>query len=133
MLTYDVYADGHPVHASSGTRIQPNKDYEAIVTYDGSHAQLYINGLTNGQGVDYLAETLGPGYITENWTIRSSSDGTYGLNGTVYAFHLYNRTLNSSEILDLYASDLRSIKSLRPGGIALSWDDSGHIQSCFSH
>ncbi|AYK16083.1 MAG: PGF-pre-PGF domain-containing protein [Methanosarcina flavescens] len=133
MLTYSVYADGHPIHASSGTRIQPNKDYEAIVTYNGSHAQLYINGLANGRGVDYAAEALGPSYITENWTIGSSSDNTYGLNGTVYAFHLYNRTLNSSEILDLYANDLRSIQHLRPGGIALSWDDSGHIQSCYRY
>ena len=132
MLTYDIYADGHAIHASSGTRIQPNKDYEAIVTYDGSHAQLYLNGIANGGGVNYTATALGPSYITENWTIGSSSDTSYGLNGTVYAFYLYNRTLNSSEILDLYARDLRCIKNLdKPGGIALSWDDSGHIQSCY--
>lgn len=132
MLTYDVYADGHAIQASSGTRIQPDKDYEAIVTYDGSHAQLYINGLANGEGVDYTASALGPSYITENWTIGSASDTTYGLDGTIYAFYLYNRTLDSSEILNLYASDLRSI-NLRPGGIALSWDDSGHIQSCYQY
>lgn len=134
MLTYDVCADGHAIHASSETRIQPNKDYEAIVTYDGSHAQLYINGLANGEGVNYTAATLGPSYTTENWTIGSSSDTTYGLNGTIYAFYLYNRTLDSSEILNLYASDLRSIENLsKPGGIALSWDDSGHIQSCYQY
>lgn len=134
MLTYDVYADGHSIHGSSETRIQPNKDYEAIVTYDGSHAQLYINGLANGEGINYTAAALGPSYTTENWTIGSSSDTTYGLNGTIYAFYLYNRTLDSSEILNLYASDLRSIKNLsKPGGIALSWDDSGHIQSCYQY
>jgi len=132
MLTYDVYADGHAIHASSGTHIQPNKDYEAIVTYDGSHAQLYINGVANGGGVNYTATALGPSYITENWTIGSSSDTTYGLDGTIYAFYLYNRTLDSSEILNLYASDLHRI-NLRPGGIALSWDDSGHIQSCYQY
>ncbi|MGB9939004.1 PGF-pre-PGF domain-containing protein [Methanosarcina sp.] len=134
MLTYEVYADGHAIHASSGTRIQPNKDYEAIVTYDGSHAQLYINGVANGGGVNYTAAALGPSYTAENWTIGSSSDTTYGLNGTVYAFYLYNRTLNSSEILNLYASDLRSIKNLsKPGGIALSWDDSARIRSCHQY
>lgn len=134
MLAYDVYADGHAIHASSETRIHPNTDYEAIVTYDGSHAQLYINGLANGEGVNYTAAALGPSYTTENWTIGSSSDTTCGLNGTVYAFYLYNRTLDSSEILNLYASDLRSIKNLsKPGGIALSWDDSGHIQSCYQY
>ncbi len=134
MLTYEVYADGHAIHASSETRIQPNKDYEAIVTYDGSHAQLYLNGIANGRGVNYTAAALGPSYITENWTIGSSSDTMYGLNGTIYAFYLYKRTLNSSEILNLYASDLRSIKCLdKPGGIALSWDDSGHIQSCYQY
>jgi hypothetical protein len=30
-------------------------------------------------------------------------------------------------------SDLRRIKNLKPGGIALSWDDSGHIQSCYQY
>ncbi|HEY3360701.1 MAG TPA: PGF-pre-PGF domain-containing protein [Methanosarcina sp.] len=134
MLTYDVYADGHAIHASSETRIHPNTDYEAIVTYDGSHAQLYVNGLANGEGVNYTAAALGPSYTAENWTIGSSSDTTCGLNGTVYAFYLYNRTLDSSEILNLYANDLRSIKNLsKPGGIALSWDDSGHIQSCYQY
>ena len=133
MLTYEIYANGQAIHAKSGTRIQPNKDYEAIVTYDGSHAQLYINGVANGEGVDYTSVALGPSYITENWAIGSSSDSTYGLNGTIYAFHLYNRTLNSSEILDLYANDLRSIKKLRPGGIALSWDDSARIRSCYKY
>jgi PGF-pre-PGF domain-containing protein len=134
MLTYEVHADGHAIHASSGIPIRPDTDYEAIVTYDGSHAQLYINGVSNGGGIDYTAATLGPSYITENWTIGSSSEATYGLNGTVYAFYVYNRTLNSSEILNLYASDLRSIKNLdKPGGIALSWDDSGHIQSCYQY
>ncbi len=134
MLMYDVYADGHAIHASSRTEIQPNKDYEAIVTYDGSHAQLYINGLADEGGVNYTAANLGPEYITDNWTIGSFSDGTCGLNGTVYAFYLYNKTLESSDILNLYAKDLRSIKNLsKPGGIALSWDDSGHIQSCYQY
>ena len=113
ILTYEIHADSHAIHASSVTPIRPDTDYEAIVTYDGSHAQLYINGVANGGGVDYTATTLGPSYITENWTIGSSSDTTYGLNGSIYAFYVYNRTLNSSEILNLYASDLRRIKNLK--------------------
>ncbi|WP_292387773.1 PGF-pre-PGF domain-containing protein [Methanosarcina sp. UBA5] len=134
LLTYEIYVDGQNVHSSSTTRIQPDKDYEAIVTYDGAHAQLYINGLANGEGVDYTATSLGPSYITEDWTIGSSSNTAYGLDGAIYAFYVYNRTLSPSEILDLYASDLRSIKNLsKPGGIALSWDDSGHIQSCYQY
>lgn len=86
LLTYEVYADGQNIHGSGSTRIQPDTDYEAIVTYDGSHAQLYINGLANGEGVNYTAAALGPSYITENWTIGSSSDTAYGLNGAIYAF-----------------------------------------------
>ncbi|RPJ73245.1 MAG: LamG domain-containing protein [Alphaproteobacteria bacterium] len=97
-MTYEVYADGNAIYAYSGSQIQPNKDYEAIVTYDGSHAQLYINGVANGRGVDYTAAALGPSDITDNWTIGSSSDSAYGLKGTIYAFYLYNRTLNSSEM-----------------------------------
>lgn len=134
LVTYDIYADGRVISGSSGNRIQPNKDYEAFVTYDGSHAQLYLNGVANGTGVDYTATALGPGYITDDWTIGSSPDATYGLNGTVYAFYLYNRTLTPSEILDIYAGDLRSIKHLdKPGGIALSWDDTGHIHTCYQY
>ncbi|MDW5549982.1 PGF-pre-PGF domain-containing protein [Methanosarcina sp.] len=134
LLTYEIYADGQNIHGSSATRIQPDTDYEAIVTYDDSHAQLYINGLANGEGVNYTAAALGPSYITENWTIGSSSDTAYGLNGAIYAFYLYNRTLSSPEILNLYESDLRSVKNLsKRGGIALSWDDSGHIQSCYQY
>jgi PGF-pre-PGF domain-containing protein len=134
LLTYEIYADGQNIHGSSATSIQPDTDYEAIVTYDGSHAQLYINGLANGEGVNYTAAALGPSYIAENWTIGSSSDTAYGLNGVIYAFYLYNRTLSSPEILNLYESDLRSVKNLsKCGGIALSWDDSGHIQSCYEY
>jgi len=134
LLTYEIYVDGQNIHGSSATSIQPDTDYEAIVTYDGSHAQLYINGLANGEGVNYTAAALGPSYIAENWTIGSSSDTAYGLNGAIYAFYLYNRTLSSPEILNLYESDLRSVKNLsKRGGIALSWDDSGHIQSCYQY
>ncbi len=134
MITYEVYTDDHAIYGSSESHIQPNKDYEAIVTYDGSHAQLYLNGVANGKGVDYTAEALGPNYNVDDWAIGSSPDATHGLNGTIYSFYVYNRTLNSSEILDLYASDLHSIKDLKnPGGIALSWDDSGHIETCYPY
>ena len=112
-MTYEVYADGHAIYGYSESHIQPNKDYEAIVTYNGSHAQLYINGVANGKGVDYTAAALDPSYNKDNWTIGSSPDTTYGLNGTIYSFYVYNRTLNSSEILNLYASDIHSIRNLK--------------------
>jgi PGF-pre-PGF domain-containing protein len=133
-MTYEVYADGHAIYGYSETQIQPNKDYEAIVTYNGSHAQLYINGVANGKGIDYTAAALDPSYNRYNWTIGSFPDTTYGLKGTIYAFYVYNRTLNSSEILNLYSSDIHSIKNLKKsGGIALSWDDTGHIDSCYQY
>jgi len=66
------------------------------VTYDGSHAQLYINGIANGKGVDYTAITLSSSHNTDSWTIGSSPDTTYGLNGEIYAFYVYDRTLGSS-------------------------------------
>ncbi|MGB9928933.1 MAG: PGF-pre-PGF domain-containing protein [Methanosarcina sp.] len=133
-LEYEVNADGHSISGTSGTRIQPNKDYEAIVTYDGSHAQLYVNGVTDGSGIDYTASALGPAGVTDDWNIGASSSNTSGLDGTLYSFYLYNRTLSSSEILNLYAEDLRSIQNInKPGGIALSWDDSARIYSCYQH
>jgi PGF-pre-PGF domain-containing protein len=133
-MTYEVYADGHAIYGYSESQIQPNKDYEAIVTYNGSHAQLYINGVANGKGVDYTAAALDPSYNTYNWTIGSFPDTTYGLKGTIYAFYVYNRTLNSSDILNLYSGDIHSIKNLKKtGGIALSWDDTGHIDSCYQY
>lgn len=131
---YEILADGHSISGYSKSRVQPNRDYEAIVTYDGSHAQLYVNGVVDGNSTDYTAASLGPGYITDNWTIGSSSEDTFGLDGTIYAFYLYNRALSSLEISNLYAGDLRSIKNLnKQGGIALSWDDSAHIQTCYPY
>ena len=133
-IIYEIYADGHTISGYSECQIEPYEDYEAIVTYDGSHAQLYINGIASGKGVDYTATVLGSSYDTNSWTIGSSSDSSYGLDGTIYAFYAYNRTLNSSEILDLYVNDIHSIRdSNRPGGIALSWDDTGHIDTCYKY
>ena len=133
-LRYEVYADGHEICASGSSPILPNTDYEAVVTYDGYHSQLYINGVANGKGVNYTACALGPSYNISKWTIGSFPDTTYGLNGTIYTFYVYNKTLTSSEILNLYASDIRSIKNLKePGGIALSWDDTPHIDACYQY
>ncbi len=135
-LIYEFNANDYTISGSGESRIQPDKDYEAIVTYDGSHAQLYLNGIANGKGVNYTAAAPGPDYITDqgDWTIGSSPDAAYGLNGSIYAFYLYNRTLNPSEILNLYGNDLRSIKKLdKTGGIALSWDDSAHIETCYPY
>jgi len=86
LLTYEVYADGSIISGSSEIHIQPNNEYEAVVIYDGSHAQLYINGIANGKGVNYTAAALGPDYNTDNWTIGSSSAATDGLSGDMYSF-----------------------------------------------
>jgi hypothetical protein len=131
-ITYKICAGGHEIYGQSESNIQLDKDYEAIVTYDGSHAQLYINGVADGNGVNYAA-ALDPVYSTDNWTIGSSNNTIDGLNGTIYDFYLYKGTLDSSEILNLYGSDLHSIEKLRSGGIALSWDDSAHIDPCYQY
>jgi PGF-pre-PGF domain-containing protein len=132
-ITYEIYADGHTISGYSECQIEPYEDYEAIVTYDGSHAQLYINGIASGKGVDYTATVLGSSYGTNSWTIGSSSDSSHGLDGTIYAFYAYNRTLNSSEILDLYVDDINRIRGPRSGGIALSWDDTGRVDTWYNH
>ncbi|KKG09770.1 PGF-pre-PGF domain-containing protein, partial [Methanosarcina sp. 2.H.A.1B.4] len=134
ILKYEVYADGHAISGCSASPIQPDEDYEAIVTYDGSHAQLYINGISNGKGVDYTAVALGPSYNTDDWTIGSSPDTTYGLNGEIYSFYIYDRTLTPSEILDLYVNDIHTVRdSDKPGGIVLTWDDAANIHTCYTH
>jgi PGF-pre-PGF domain-containing protein len=133
-MAYEIYADGHAISGYGESQIEPDEDYEAIVTYDGSHAQLYINGIASGKGVDYTAAALGSSYDTNSWTIGSSPDTMYGLNGEIYTFYVYDRTLSSSEILDLYVNDIHSIRdSNKPGGIALSWDDTGHIDTCYKY
>ncbi len=133
-IKYDIYVDGHIISGHSDCKIEPNEEYEVIVTYDGSHAQLYINGIAFGKGVDYTATTSGLSNNADSWTIGSSPDAKYGLNGNIYAFYAYNRTLNSSEVLDLYVNDLHIIRAPGgPGGIALSWDDTGHIDTCYKH
>ncbi|MDI9393938.1 MAG: PGF-pre-PGF domain-containing protein [Euryarchaeota archaeon] len=133
-IKYEIYADGHIISGHSDCQIEPDEDYEAIVTYDGSNAQLYINGIASGKSVNYTAAALDSSYKTDIWTIGSSPGAEYGLNGNIYAFYEYNRTLNSSEVLDLYVNDLHRIRaSDRPGGIALSWDDAGNIHSCYKY
>lgn len=133
-IEYEICADGYSVVGYSDCQVELEEDYEAIVTYDGSHAQLYINGIASGKGVDYRAGVLGSGNNTNSWTIGSSPDAEHGLDGTVYAFYEYDRALNPSEILDLYVKDIHNIRdSNRPGGIALSWDDTGHIDTCYKH
>ncbi|WP_235284827.1 PKD domain-containing protein, partial [Methanosarcina sp. 2.H.T.1A.15] len=134
ILKYEVYADGHAISGCSASPIQPDEDYEAIVTYDGSHAQLYLNGIANGKGVDYTAAALGPSYNTDDWTIGSSPDTTYGLNGEIYSFYVYDRTLTPSEILDLYVNDIHTVRdSEKPGGIVLTWDDAANIHTCYKY
>lgn len=133
-IKYEILTDGHVISGYSDCQIEPDEDYEAIVTYDGSHAQLYVNGIASGKGVDYTANALVSGYNTDSWTIGASSDDEYGLYGTIYAFYVYDRTLNSSEVLDLYVNDIHTIRgSSRPGGIALSWDDTAHIDTCYQY
>lgn len=133
-IEYEICADGHTISGHSDCQIEPDEDYEAIVTYDGSHAQLYINGIASGKGVDYTAIALDSSYSTNNWTVGSSPEAEYGLSGVIYAFYVYDRTLDSSEVLNLYINDINSLRaSDRPGGIALSWDDTGHIVTCYEY
>lgn len=132
-VKYEICADGHTISGYSECQVEPDEDYEAIVTYDGSHAQLYINGIASGKGVDYTATYLGSGNNANDWTIGSSPDAEYGLYGSVYAFYVYDSTLNPSEVLDLYINDIRSIRGPMKGGIALSWDDTGRVDTWYNH
>lgn len=87
---------------TTGAYVQTGIWQQAVVTYDaGGTYRIYYNGAlvytsSSGQG----APTSGP---AANMTIgRLPDSGVYGFPGSIDEVRVYNRTLSSSEVLQLY-------------------------------
>jgi hypothetical protein len=104
--------------------IQPGVWYHAAGTFDGTLAQIYVNGQAVGsQRSGYLAYTgqslrIGNNPIAELW-----------FNGVIDEVKIYNRALSAAEILGEYTSQSSGLVgywSLDEGSGATAYDSSGN-------
>ena len=89
--------------------------YDIVITYDNTNAKVYINGQLAGSRSGWNSPASG---CTNNITICS---GTLPyLKGNMYAFRLYNRALNASEVTQNY--------QYTPGAIpTITWSNPADI------
>ena len=78
-----------------------------VGTINGTHTAIYKNGVFKGAS---LLSNYGIYLKNGNSPLRvGTTDFTTFLNGSIDEFRVYNRTLNSSEIFDMYNEDLQKI------------------------
>ena len=81
---------------NSDSSIAAGQISDIVITYDNTNAKVYINGQLAGSRSDWNSPASG---CTNNITICS---GTLPyLKGNMYAFRLYNRSLNASEVTQI--------------------------------
>jgi parallel beta-helix repeat protein len=76
---------------STSTSIQAGIWYHVTVTYDGTTARIYLNGIEEGSSLRSFATTLTDFYITDYWP------GHY-FNGIIDEVKVYNRSLSAEEV-----------------------------------
>ncbi len=93
-----LYFYGHSIDVASTTVIQPNTWYHGAVTYDGTTAKIYVNGiLENWAGPIALNTVLDANGIT----IGHRAGGSFW-TGQLDEPTIYDRALSDSEILAIY-------------------------------
>ena len=90
--------------SSSGATISPNSWYQAILVYNGTDENLYINGVKVGN-------TLKSGFISSSsgntMTVGYSPVSPYNyFNGTIADIEVYNNGLTSQQVSQLYNAGL---------------------------
>jgi PKD repeat protein len=95
---------GNTIIADGTTVISINTWYHVFVTMDNSDIKIYVNGVLEQS----VASTFAFSYMTgKNVILGGTNESSFNLpfNGSLDNFRFYNRTLNSSEINQLYTSD----------------------------
>jgi len=91
LLTYNG-----SVHSTSVSGIKENKWYHVVGVFNGSAYKVYLNGELGSVSLDSVYT---PG--ENNESIGAMGDSRF-LDGEIDDVHVYNRTLSSSEVQDLY-------------------------------
>ena len=111
------------VTKSTLNTIQSNSDissgiwYHVVGIYNGTDIVMYINGVKQTNTASVAAPIDGGVGTT---LIGVLGGGVYPMNGSIDEIRIYNRTLNSSEIEQIYYSKLNSNSDL-PGDGLVSW------------
>jgi len=93
----------------SGNYVQENitlgEWMHLVGTINGTHTAIYRNGVFKGTSP---LSSYGINLKNGNSSLRiGTTDFTTFLNGSIDEFRAYNKTLNSSEIFDIYSEDLQ--------------------------
>ncbi len=91
---------------STGT-VADNNWHQLTVTYDGTTATFYIDGVASGSASSYnpVFDSGGGNYIVGGMAFPGFSQN---FQGTIDEIRVYNRTLAPSEIQQLYVSNLNN-------------------------
>jgi hypothetical protein len=110
-----------------------NKIVNAVYTYDGVNAKLYIDGVL-ASTVAYTTDPSYPGSGNRNLVLGRWGHPGYEryFNGNIYQASIYNRALSASEILNLYNSNRKKFiptENISTNGLVLHIDPS--VNTCY--
>jgi hypothetical protein len=110
-----------------------NKIVNAVYTYDGVNAKLYIDGIL-ATTVAYTTDPSYPGSGNRNLVLGRWGHPGYEryFNGNIYQASIYNRALSASEILNLYNSNRKKFiptENISTNGLVLHIDPS--VNTCY--
>ena len=74
-----------------------------VFRYSGSNLDLFVNGVSAATSVAFSSGINVAASISTLIGTQTSSSDAYALNGSVFDFRLYNRSLSNDECADLYA------------------------------
>ena len=84
---------------SAGTTLSAATWYQAAVTYDGTNATFYVNGVPDGSGAVASVPTN-----AVNLRLGADSAAANGFNGYLDNIKIYNRALTENEVMREYVS-----------------------------
>lgn len=89
--------------STCGTTISNGVLYHVAATWDGTTAQLYVNGVQKSSSTPGGTTSTS----TNNWTIGAQPGGGEGWDGLIADVRLYNVALTANEVFQLYAPQTR--------------------------
>jgi len=96
-FAFRITAGGSDVNIADTSKHLLNTWYQVVGTYDGSNIKIYVNGiLKNTRAQTGLLATNTAAATIGEW------QGSYNLTGKIPGVFIYNRTLNTAEILQNY-------------------------------